>query len=107
MQDEVVSFPLYSEAIKFFHHEEGMVRIAVRTITLSVYNVDDASIRKFVMSPQVVGYFENLITFLRQQMLNLDGLVMEAARLVISSSVLLFLFFYLWNVFLLLLIEVQ
>ncbi|CAM6039399.1 unnamed protein product [Sphagnum compactum] len=78
--DEVVSFPLYSEAIKFFHHEEGMVRIAVRTITLSVYNVDDASIRKFVMSPQVVGYFENLITFLRQQMLNLDGLVMEAAR---------------------------
>ncbi|CAM6017014.1 unnamed protein product [Sphagnum balticum] len=78
--DEVVSFPLYSEAIKFFHHEEGMVRIAVRTITLSVYNVDDASIRKFVMSPQVVGYFENLITFLRQQMLNLDRLVMEAAR---------------------------
>ncbi len=38
MQDEVVSFPLYSEAIKFFHHEEGMVRIAVRTITLSVFN---------------------------------------------------------------------
>lgn len=38
MQEEVVSFPLYTEAIKFFHHEEGMVRIAVRTITLSVYN---------------------------------------------------------------------
>jgi hypothetical protein len=56
--------------------------------------VDDASIRKFVMSPQVVGYFENLITFLRQQMLNLDGLVMEAARLVLSSSVLLFLCFF-------------
>lgn len=36
-QEEVVSFPLYTEAIKFFHHEEGMVRIAVRTITLSVY----------------------------------------------------------------------
>lgn len=38
MQEEVVSFPLYTEAIKLFHHEESMVRIAVRTITLSVYN---------------------------------------------------------------------
>lgn len=37
-QDEVVSFPLYSEAIKFFHHEESMVRIAVRTLTLNVYH---------------------------------------------------------------------
>ena len=30
-------FPLYSEAIKFFQHQESMVRIAVRTITLKVY----------------------------------------------------------------------
>lgn len=30
-------FALYTEAIKFFNHSEGMVRIAVRTITLNVY----------------------------------------------------------------------
>ena len=30
-------FALYTEAIKFFDHSEGMVRIAVRTITLNVY----------------------------------------------------------------------
>ena len=30
--------PLYSESVKFFHHEEAMVRIAVRTITLNVYS---------------------------------------------------------------------
>lgn len=50
----MVSFPLYTEAIKFFHHEEGMVRIAVRTITLSVYNGESRStfcfLVKFVIS---------------------------------------------------------
>ena len=30
-------FPLYTEAIKFAKHENRMVRIAVRAITLSVY----------------------------------------------------------------------
>lgn len=30
-------FPLYTEAIKFFNHPEGMVRIAVRTLTLNVW----------------------------------------------------------------------
>ncbi|BBN04515.1 hypothetical protein Mp_3g05320 [Marchantia polymorpha subsp. ruderalis] len=78
--DEVISFPLYSEAIKFFHHEESMVRIAVRTLTLNVYNVDDECIQKFVMSAPVVSYFSDLVTFLRQQSINLDGLVAEAAR---------------------------
>ena len=29
-------FPLYTEAIKFFHHQESMVRIAVLTLTLNV-----------------------------------------------------------------------
>jgi hypothetical protein len=37
-QDEVISFPLYSEAIKFVHHEENMVRIAVRALTLNIYH---------------------------------------------------------------------
>ncbi|KAL3683721.1 hypothetical protein R1sor_001743 [Riccia sorocarpa] len=78
--DEVVSFPLYSEAIKLFHHEESMVRIAVRTLTLNVYNVDDECIQNFVMSQPVVGYFSDLVTFLRQQSINLDSLVAEAAR---------------------------
>ena len=32
-------FPLYTEAIKFFNHNESMVRIAVRTLTLNVYQV--------------------------------------------------------------------
>ncbi|CAM6127529.1 unnamed protein product [Calypogeia fissa] len=81
MKDEkVTSFPLYSEAIKFFQHEESMVRIAVRTLTLNVYNVDDEGIQKFVMESSVVDYFSDLVTFLRQQSVNLDGIVAEATR---------------------------
>lgn len=78
--EEVVSFPLYTEAIKFFHHEEGMVRIAVRTITLSVYRVDDESIRTFVTNPPIVDYFSDLIVFLRKQSHALDGLVTEVSK---------------------------
>lgn len=37
-QDVVVSFPLYTEAIRFAFHEEGMVRTAVRAVTLNVYH---------------------------------------------------------------------
>lgn len=34
------------------------------------------------MSAPVVSYFSDLVTFLRQQSINLDGLVAEAARFV-------------------------
>jgi protein CLEC16A len=37
--DETQEFPLYTEAVKFFNHGEGMVRVAVRTITLAVFKV--------------------------------------------------------------------
>lgn len=37
-QDAVVSFPLYAEALKFAHYGEKMIQIAVRAITLNVYN---------------------------------------------------------------------
>eukprot|EP01137_Pigoraptor_chileana_P000856 Opistho-2@37669 len=40
-------FPLYTEAIKFFNHHESMVRIAVRTLTLNVYKVDDENMLSF------------------------------------------------------------
>lgn len=42
--------------------------------------MDDEGIQKFVMDPPVVDYFSDLVTFLRQQSLNLDGLVAEATR---------------------------
>jgi protein CLEC16A len=38
MQDEVTSFPLYVEALKFAFHEDSMIRVAIRTLTLNVYH---------------------------------------------------------------------
>jgi protein CLEC16A len=38
MQDEVISFPLYVEALKFAFHEDSMIRVAIRTLTLNVYH---------------------------------------------------------------------
>ncbi|KAH6555462.1 hypothetical protein KP509_1Z252700 [Ceratopteris richardii] len=78
--DNVVSFPLYTEAIKFAGHEESMVRIAVRTLTLHIYNINDKAIRAFIMSSELVDYFLELVTSLKQQTLKLIDLVTEAAR---------------------------
>ncbi|VDD91083.1 unnamed protein product [Enterobius vermicularis] len=41
-------FPLYTEVIKFFNHNESMVRIAVRTITLNIYKVKEGSMHAFI-----------------------------------------------------------
>ncbi|TVT97507.1 hypothetical protein EJB05_57242 [Eragrostis curvula] len=34
--DDVISFPLYAEALKFAFHEDSMIRVAIRTLTLNV-----------------------------------------------------------------------
>ena len=34
----MVAFPLYVEAIRHAFHEEGMIRTAVRALTLNVYH---------------------------------------------------------------------
>ncbi|KAG6503682.1 hypothetical protein ZIOFF_036006 [Zingiber officinale] len=36
--EEIVSFPLYVEAIRFAFHDENMIRIAVHALTLNVYH---------------------------------------------------------------------
>ncbi|KAG0326400.1 Protein CL16A [Podila horticola] len=56
-------FPLYSEAIKFFNHEESMIRIAVRVITLNVYSVNDKKMQDFILDRTTTTYFSNLVWF--------------------------------------------
>ena len=62
-------FPLYTEAIKFFNHSESMVRIAVRTISLNVYRVEDERMLKFVTADP---YFSNLVWFIGNHILEID-----------------------------------
>ncbi|CAG7730743.1 unnamed protein product [Allacma fusca] len=65
-------FPLYTEAIKFFNNSESMVRIAVRTLTLNVYKVDDKSMLKFIRDKTAAPYFTNLVWFIGNHVLELD-----------------------------------
>lgn len=54
----------YSEAIKFFNHEESMIRIAVRVITLNVYSVNDKKMQDFILDRTTTTYFSNLVWFI-------------------------------------------
>jgi protein CLEC16A len=68
-------FPLYTEAIKFFNHPESMVRIAVRTISLNVYKVDNESMQQFIRDRTAAPYFSNLVWFIGKHILELDNCV--------------------------------
>uniref|UniRef100_A0A182JKP4 FPL domain-containing protein n=1 Tax=Anopheles atroparvus TaxID=41427 RepID=A0A182JKP4_ANOAO len=68
-------FPLYTEAIKFFNHPESMVRIAVRTITLNVYKVQNPNMLQFIRDKTAAPYFSNLVWFIGKHILELDACV--------------------------------
>ncbi|XP_076312191.1 C-type lectin domain containing ema isoform X3 [Tachypleus tridentatus] len=68
-------FPLYTEAIKFFNHGESMVRIAVRTLTLNVFKVQDRAMLKFIRNKTAAPYFSNLVWFIGNHVLELDNCV--------------------------------
>ncbi|QHO50249.1 protein TRANSPARENT TESTA 9 isoform X1 [Arachis stenosperma] len=75
--DEIVSFPLYVEAIRFAFHEENMVRTAVRTVTLNVYHVGDDAVNRYITSAPHADYFSNLISFFRKQSMDFNKLVSD------------------------------
>jgi protein CLEC16A len=73
-------FPLYTEAIKFFNHPESMVRIAVRTLTLNVYKVEDASMLAFIRDRTAAPYFSNIVWFIGKHIQELDACVRNDAE---------------------------
>ncbi|XLU94142.1 hypothetical protein S245_008494, partial [Arachis hypogaea] len=75
--DVVVSFPLYTEALRFSHHEEKMIQTAVRTIALNIYNVSDEMVYKFIMTPPVSDYFSVMVGRLREMCIPLDAFLHE------------------------------
>ena len=77
--DHTNDFPLYTEAIKFFNHSESMVRIAVRTITLNVFRVDEDSMHQFIIDKTAVPYFSNLVWFIGNHILDIDACVRNDA----------------------------
>ncbi|XP_039042694.1 protein TRANSPARENT TESTA 9-like isoform X2 [Hibiscus syriacus] len=73
--DVVVSFPLYSEALKFAQHEEKMIQTAIRALTLNIYNICDDNVYQFITTAPASIYFSDLVYSLREQCLQLDALV--------------------------------
>ncbi|XP_047311924.1 protein TRANSPARENT TESTA 9-like [Impatiens glandulifera] len=73
-EDAIVSFPLYTEAIKFAYHKENMIQTAIRAITLNIYNVGDDMLYQFVTAHPVANYFSDLVLTIHKRCLHLDGI---------------------------------
>ena len=61
------AFPLYTEAVKFIKHRDGMVRAAVRTLTLNIYGIKDPAVQAFVVSQPASNYFNELAILIAEQ----------------------------------------
>ncbi|KAM3171411.1 hypothetical protein ACTXT7_016677 [Hymenolepis weldensis] len=60
------SFPLYQKALQLFYHSETMVRIAVRTITLNIFKVQNEACLLYVYAHTSVPYFSHLTEEVRR-----------------------------------------
>jgi len=69
-------FQLYERAIEFADSNESMVQIAVRTITLNIYSVNDAAMHQFVADTSD-AYFERMALYTWDQFLKISTLVSE------------------------------
>ena len=79
-------FPLFTEAIKFFDNPESMVRIAVRTLTLNVFRVDNDDMLDFICKKTANSYFSNLVYFIGNHALQFDRfLKKDASHLTLSK----------------------
>ncbi|KAI8852966.1 hypothetical protein BC829DRAFT_414104 [Chytridium lagenaria] len=58
-------FPLFSEAVKWYRHEERMIRIAARTITLNVFKVNNTHASDFLIKKR--GFFTAVANLLTEE----------------------------------------
>lgn len=72
-------FPLYTEAIKYFNHPEKMVRIAVKTLTLNVFKVDEKSMLKFITG-QTVPCLSDLVHFINDSVINIEKCLKDGSN---------------------------
>lgn len=81
-------FPLYTRAIRLAHNREGMVRAAVRTLTLNVYSVNDPDIHNYITSPPASNYFTEVAHYLAEQVQvrGVSAVVVVAVVLVADCS---------------------
>ncbi|KAG6507052.1 hypothetical protein ZIOFF_032392 [Zingiber officinale] len=85
-KEEIVSFPLYVEAIRFAFHDENMIQIAVHALTLNVYHVGDEYVNKFVECSPQSDYFSSIVRHFLKRCINLDEIIVQASRKVDASD---------------------
>ncbi|XP_057423572.1 protein TRANSPARENT TESTA 9-like isoform X2 [Lotus japonicus] len=79
--DAVVSFPLYTEALRFAHHEEKMIQTAIRALILNIYIVSDDMVCQFISTPPVSEYFSDLVHRLRDLYFGLDAFLHDKGKM--------------------------
>ncbi|CAK8571334.1 unnamed protein product [Lathyrus sativus] len=79
--DAVVSFPLYTEALRFAHHEEKMIQTAIRSLVLNIYNVSDDMVYQFILTPPNSEYFSDLVHRLRDLCFCLDTILYDKGEM--------------------------
>mmetsp|Transcript_61068 Transcript_61068/g.137871 ORF Transcript_61068/g.137871 Transcript_61068/m.137871 type:complete len:1000 (-) Transcript_61068:101-3100(-) len=80
LNERLGAFPLYVEGVRFFAHNDNMVRTAVRTLTLQVYSIEDRAMRRFVLEMSSQTYFIHIACYLRELWYQLDAAAAAAAN---------------------------
>eukprot|EP01105_Mastigella_eilhardi_P013010 TRINITY_DN2960_c0_g1_i3.p1 TRINITY_DN2960_c0_g1~~TRINITY_DN2960_c0_g1_i3.p1 ORF type:complete len:867 (+),score=235.05 TRINITY_DN2960_c0_g1_i3:271-2601(+) len=76
--EEEQTFPLFTEAIRWFDYRNSMVRIAVRVLTLNVLKVEDPRLQDYLRK-RVEAYFESVVKYTRKQCFALSELFLRHA----------------------------
>lgn len=75
-------FPLYSQSICHFAHENRMVRIAVRTITLNVFRVakTEEDLRRWLLEAPQGSYLSDVVRYTCRQAVDFDAFLRTVGR---------------------------
>lgn len=75
--DRFKDFPLFGAAIRLYNYQESMVRTAVRTITLNIFNLLTPEMCKVILSLPNAVYFPNLACQLRDRWIACDQMIVN------------------------------
>ncbi|CDJ49733.1 hypothetical protein, conserved [Eimeria brunetti] len=64
LNERAKHFPIYSESVKFFRAKDSMVRTHSRNVTLSLFRVQDPSLRAFLIERPI--FFSHVACYLRE-----------------------------------------
>ena len=72
-------FTLYSKSLQFGTCNDGMIRAAVRNITLSAFSIQSRSVQRCFEHEDTRAYFSTLVDGVMQSCYSLDSLLMSAS----------------------------